>query len=117
MPEIIIAGEIYLDPAKRQACIAAGLEHQAATRRDEPGCLAYVFSADPVEPGTLCVYERWASAEELEAHFVHANYFNMRTVFGTHGITGTKISKFRLDAEDSVDVDGTATALFADERS
>lgn len=116
MPEIIIAGEIYLDPAKRDACIAAGLVHQAATRRDEPGCLAYVFSADPIEPGTLNVYERWADAASLEAHFLHPNYFNMRAVFGAHGITGTKISKFRVDAEDSVYVDGVATAKFADER-
>lgn len=116
MAEIIIAGEIYIDPTKRDACIAAGLPHQTATRRDEPGCLAYVFSADPVDPGILCVYERWADAATLEAHFEHENYFNMRTVFAAHGITGTKISKFRLDAEDSVYVDGKATSKFADER-
>jgi quinol monooxygenase YgiN len=116
MPEIIIAGEIYIDPSKRDACIQAGLEHQAATRRDEPGCIAYVFTADPLNPGAMLVYERWADAETLELHFKHENYFSMRKVFGEYGITGTKISKFRLDAEDSVYVDGVATAKFADER-
>jgi quinol monooxygenase YgiN len=115
--EIIIAGEIYIDPSRREECLAAGLGFQAATRRDEPGCLAYVFSADPVAPGTICVYERWADAPSLEAHFLHQNYFDMRAVFGAHGVTGTKISKFRLDAEDSVYVDGKATASFPDERS
>jgi len=117
MAEIIIAGEIYLDPERRAACIAAGLEFQAATRRDEPGCLAYVFAADPIDAGTLGVYERWADAASLEAHFLHANYFNMRDVFGAHGITGTKISKFSLDAEDDVYVDGKATASFPADRA
>ena len=116
MAEIIIAGEIYIDPDKRDGCLAAGLAHQAATRREEPGCLAYFFSADPVDPGTMVVYEKWADAVSLEAHFLHPNYFNMRTVFGQFGLTGTKISKYRLDAEDSVYVDGVATAKFADER-
>ena len=116
MAQIVIAGEIYLDPARRGDCLQAGLGFQAATRRDEPGCLAYVFSADPIETGTINVYERWADAASLEAHFQHQNYFKMRDNFGAHGITGTKISKFRLDAEDTVYVDGKATALFEDER-
>ena len=41
MAQIVIAGEIYIDPDRREACLAAGLGFQEATRRDEPGCLAY----------------------------------------------------------------------------
>jgi quinol monooxygenase YgiN len=117
MAEIVIAGEIYLDPARRAACLEAGRAFQEATRRDEPGCLAYVFAADPIDAGTIVVYERWADAPSLEAHFLHQNYFDMRSVFGAHGITGTSIKKFRIDADDAVYVDGVATATFPDERT
>jgi quinol monooxygenase YgiN len=117
MAEIVIAGEIYFDAARRAACLEAGRQFQEATRRDEPGCLAYVFAPDPVDAGTIMVYERWADAASLEAHFLHQNYFDMRGVFAAHGITGASIKKFRIDAEDTVYVDGVATASFPDERA
>ena len=113
---IIISGRIFIDPPKRAALLEASKPLQQATRDDEPGCEAYVFAGDPCEPGTISVYELWSDAPSLAAHFLHENYFNMRKVFGEYGITGTKISKFRLDAEDGVYVDGVATAKFADER-
>jgi hypothetical protein len=34
----------------------------------------------------------------LEAHFLHPNYINMRTMFGEHGITGADVKKYRVDA-------------------
>ena len=85
---IIIAGSISILPEKRQACLDASMPLQAATRADEPGCLAYVFSADPCEPGIISVYELWEDAPTLAAHFKHSNYTDMRGVFAQHGITG-----------------------------
>jgi len=95
---IIIAGTIHIAPEKRAACLEASEPLQAATRRDEPGCLAYVFAPDPCEPGHISVYELWEDAPTLEAHFKHPNYTDMRTMFGVHGITGADVRKFRIDA-------------------
>lgn len=95
---IIIAGTITIAPENRQACLDASAPLQAATRADEPGCLAYVFAPDPCEPGTISVYELWEDAPSLAAHFLHANYTGMRGVFHTHGITGAVTNKYRIDA-------------------
>ncbi len=108
-PHVIIAGEIDVPPDRRDACLAAIAELQLATRRDEPGCLAYVFSADPVTPGRIVVYERWESAESLLAHFQHPNYHATRQQLGAFGLTGATVERFRVDAAAPVyDPDGVA---------
>jgi len=96
---IIIAGKIFIAPEKREALVKASAALQQATRDDEPGCEVYVFSADPCEPGVIVVYELWSDAPSLAAHFKHANYTNMRGLFGEHGISGAETHKFRIDAK------------------
>jgi quinol monooxygenase YgiN len=94
---IIIAGTIDLEPDKRDACIAAGLPHQLATRNEEPGCLAYCFAPDPGVDGRIQVYELWTDEASLAAHFQHPNYLNMRAVFGAHGPITADNKKYRCD--------------------
>lgn len=65
---IVIAGHIRLDPSKRAEAIAAARTMMEATRR-EPGCAAYVFSADVEQEGVFCIFEQWESQEALDAHF------------------------------------------------
>ena len=96
---IIISGRIFIDPPKRAALLEASKPLQQATRDDEPGCEAYVFAADSCEPGTISVYELWSDAPSLAAHFLHENYFNMRKLFGEHGISGAETMKYRIDAK------------------
>ncbi len=36
--------------------------------RAEAGCIDYVLSADPLEPGRVYLFERWASKEHLAPH-------------------------------------------------
>jgi len=38
------------------------------TSRAEPGCHDYVFSADPILPGRVLLYERWEDKASLAAH-------------------------------------------------
>ena len=111
---IVVAGTIeFQDAASRDAAVEATKPHQAATRSDEPGCLAYVFAADPVVDTRIQVYELWESAELLEPHFQHENYFNMRQTLGQAGMTGADTAKYRIDAHDPVyGEDGIATARF-----
>jgi len=110
---IIISGVISIAPENRAACIEASIPFQQGTRDDEPGCLAYVFSADPCDAGSIVVYELWHDAESLAAHFLHENYFNMRNMFGQHGITGAVTRKYRTDADAPVyNADRFATVDF-----
>ena len=69
---IIIAGTIDLaDPSKIDEAIEKARPLQQATRDDEPGCHAYVFSPDPCVAGRIAVYELWEDEASLAAHFQH----------------------------------------------
>lgn len=78
---IIVSGTIHFaDRQARDGAVAASIELQLATRLHEPGCLAYVFTADPVEPHDVHVYEAWTDQAALAAHFEHPNYSAMRAI-------------------------------------
>jgi quinol monooxygenase YgiN len=64
---LIVAGTIEVDPADRETYLK-GREEIMRTSRAEPGCLDYVVSADPLEPGRVMLFERWESKEALAAH-------------------------------------------------
>jgi quinol monooxygenase YgiN len=64
---LIIAGTFEVDPSQRDAFIAENVEGMK-TSRAEAGCLDYVMSADPVDPGRVCLFERWESKEHLAPH-------------------------------------------------
>lgn len=64
---IIVAGSFEVDPAQREEFLRS---REESVRRSwaEPGCIAYVFSADPIEPGRVCLFERWESKDALRTH-------------------------------------------------
>jgi quinol monooxygenase YgiN len=64
---LIVAGTFEVDPAERDTFLK-GREEAMRNSRAEPGCLDYVFSADPLEPGRVMLFERWESKEALAAH-------------------------------------------------
>ena len=111
---IIITGTIdFEDSASRDAALEASIPLQMATRDDEPGCLAYVFAADPGVENRMIVWENWTDAPSLDAHFEHPNYHNMRPVLGGFGAITTDIYKYRTDAHDRVySPEGKASATF-----
>jgi quinol monooxygenase YgiN len=100
---IVIAGHLDLaDPSQRDELVAASAPLQLATRDDEPGCLAYVFTADPCVEGRVHIYEAWTDGPSLDAHFQHANYFGMRELLGRYERAGGSVLKHRVDASDPV---------------
>jgi quinol monooxygenase YgiN len=64
---LIVAGSFDVDPAERDAFLAGRLDSMRATR-DEPGCLEYVMSADPIEPNRVVLFERWADQAAFDGH-------------------------------------------------
>jgi quinol monooxygenase YgiN len=64
---LIVAGVFEVDPERRDEFLRAK-EDVMRTSRQEPGCHAYAFSADPLEPGRVLLYERWEDKPSLAAH-------------------------------------------------
>lgn len=101
---IIIAGTAeFENEGLRDGAVAATAPLVKATRDDEPGCLAYVFSADSVDPTMMVIYELWEDAATLDAHFQHENYFRMRDILRSgFGKLKAHHMKYRIDARDPV---------------
>ncbi len=100
---IIIAGVINFDTTdNRDRAVELSHPLQLATRQEEPGCMAYCFSADPCVETQVAVYELWADEPSLAAHFEHPNYFNMRAMLGECGIVEANVLKHRCDLSEPV---------------
>jgi quinol monooxygenase YgiN len=64
---LIVAGEFIVDAERREEFLRER-EASMVTSRGEDGCVDYVFSADPLIPGRVVLFERWESPEALHAH-------------------------------------------------
>jgi quinol monooxygenase YgiN len=110
---IVIAGWIDVEPDVRDALVDASLPFQRATRDEEPGCNGYVFARDPLDPARIHIFEEWATAEALDAHFVHPNFTAMGELLRGYPRRGSQTLKYRVDATAPVrDADGVATTTF-----
>ena len=55
---VVVAGWIDVDAKVRDAYLTSRLEAMVATR-EEPGCIEYVFSADPIDLERVRLFEPW----------------------------------------------------------
>ena len=95
---LIIAGTIKIDPDKTTEAMAGMVEMMKATHAEE-GNLAYVFSLDPIEPGLVQLFEKWASEEALAAHAASDHMKTFRTAMGGWGVKGADILKYEIASE------------------
>jgi quinol monooxygenase YgiN len=63
---VIVAGHLVVDPQDRDAYVSGCVEVVRQARRTA-GCLDFVVSADPVDPGRVNIFERWESQAAVEA--------------------------------------------------
>jgi len=64
---VIVGGTFEVEPSQREQFIAGRLDMMRNSRMED-GCLEYTFAADPIEPGRVVLFERWASQAALDAH-------------------------------------------------
>lgn len=64
---VIVGGTFEVEPSQRAQFIASR-DDMTRTSRGEPGCLEYVFAADPIEPNRVVLFERWESQQALDIH-------------------------------------------------
>jgi quinol monooxygenase YgiN len=68
---LIVAGVFEVEPEQRDAFIAGRAEGMQISR-SEPGCIEYAFSADPLVPGKVLLFEIWEDKASLAAHIAAA---------------------------------------------
>jgi quinol monooxygenase YgiN len=96
---LIIAGTITIDPARRNEGLAFAQNVMVETRKED-GCQNYVFSADPVRPDTIMVYELWDSEEQLAPHFETPHLTAFQAGLGNLGVTGIDLKKYQIASSD-----------------
>ena len=103
---------IVVDNHSTDETLANAAELMRETRTQK-GCLDYVWSADPTDPGRIYVFERWATSEDLAAHLAGKFYIQMRDHIGAAGLTEAEALKYRIDLVEPVyDSKGVARAEF-----
>jgi quinol monooxygenase YgiN len=90
---ILVTGNMQLDPANRDAFIAAASELMEATRAED-GCEHYAFSADLTDPGAFHISERWASQAAMDSHMASPHMAAFMGKIGGFGITGASLTKW-----------------------
>jgi quinol monooxygenase YgiN len=65
---IVVTGTFRLPLASLDTAREA-LARVIAASREEPGCLAYAYAEDVLEPGLFRVNEAWTDRAALAAHF------------------------------------------------
>ena len=98
---IIVAGTVEFDPTRRDAALRAASPLFAPTRA-QPGCLDYVWAADPSSPSRVYVIERWADTASFAAHLAGPCYVGMLEVLGKNGLRGADVAKYRIDKREPV---------------
>jgi quinol monooxygenase YgiN len=103
---IIVSGQLYILPERREAVLVAAREMSQRTRL-ESGCISYAFSELLDESGGLRLFEEWTDADALSRHlksesfasfsesirtsltvrpqFIRYEVANARPLFGTPG--------------------------------
>lgn len=111
--KILIAGNVELAPEDRDRALE-GARELIDMAREEPGCLAYDWTADPFVPGRILIFELWSGEAELAEHFRARSYTGMLEHLGSIGMKGSEARKYRVDKEAPVyHEDGLPHADFA----
>lgn len=98
---LIVAGDVEIDPAQREAAMDAARTVMAATRT-EPGCLEYTIAADVDDAGRFVILEKWASAEALAAHFETPHMAAFQTAMAGLGVRRMDVARYEIASEGPV---------------
>ena len=113
MAKVLIAAQIYLEPAGREQALKSA-QPWIDGALAQPGCIHYDWSADMNDLSRINVYEEWESEDALAAHFAGPQYAGMRAHLGGSGLIKATSKKYRVDAEGPVyDAQGNPTPVFS----
>ena len=93
---IIIMGTVKLAPERLEAAKPA-MQRMVDASRAEPGCIAYAYAQDLLDPATMHVAEQWKDRAALTEHFATTHMAEWRGVMGSLGLTGRDLLVFEAD--------------------
>jgi quinol monooxygenase YgiN len=87
MPQkrVLIVGSIRIAPGSLGRARPA-MEAMISASRAEPGCLAYSYAEDVMEPGLIRVTEIWESRAALAGHFQSGHLRQWRASWEALGV-------------------------------
>ncbi len=93
---IVVLGHFRLPPASLEAARIA-MAQVIALSRAEPGCIAYDYAEDVLEPGLFRVSERWASRDALGGHFASPHMARWKSEREVLGLTDRNVRAYEAD--------------------
>ena len=100
-PALIISGTIVIDPARADRARALVAPLTVATRA-EAGCLAYGFSIDLDDPGTIHLYEEWESAEANAAHSASPHLAEFMAGIGELDVRSARLDRYEVASAERI---------------
>ena len=98
---VIVMGTVKLAADKLEGAKPAMARMMAASRA-EPGCVAYAYAQDLLDPETIHVAEQWQDRAALTEHFATPHMAEWRGVMGSLGLTGRDLKVFEADEGEAI---------------
>lgn len=95
---VIIAGTVRV-PAENLSAFRPHMQAMLEASRAEPGCTAYSYAEDVVEPGLIRVFEVWESQAALDAHFQTAHMAAWRSQWPSFGVSDRRLFAYEVAAQ------------------
>ena len=93
---ILVLGTVKLSLDRLEGARVA-MERMVGASRAEPGCIAYAYAQDVLDPETIHVVEKWRDRQALTDHFATPHMAEWRGVMGSLGLSGRDLKVFESD--------------------
>jgi quinol monooxygenase YgiN len=94
---VLVCGRFRL-PVEGAAEARTAIAKVIAASLAEPGCRAYSYAEDVIEPGLFLVHEEWESREALDAHFAAPHMREWQAARESLGFRDREISVYEIAA-------------------
>ncbi|WP_018264511.1 putative quinol monooxygenase [Methylosinus sp. LW4] len=98
---ILIVGTIRIPPGSLERARPA-MATMIHASRAEPGCLAYSYAEDVLEPGLVRVTEIWENRTALAAHFASDHLRRWRDGWEALGVGDRRLVSYEIGAEEPI---------------
>ena len=98
---LVVIGHFRI-PLEHAAGATLAMAKVIAASRAEPGCLAYSYAEDVLEPGLFRVSEAWESREALRAHFAMDHMRAWQEERAGFGMSGRRVVAYEAGAEEDL---------------
>jgi quinol monooxygenase YgiN len=92
---LILAGSVRLPP-ENLAAARPVMQRMIEASRAEPGCIAYSFSEDALEPGLIRVFEVFRDHEAQQFHAQSQHMRDWRAAWPALGVGERQITRYEV---------------------